>query len=222
MPISTSSLRNPGNIFCQDLLQFKDLLSFERVGDTFNIIFDTADLFLSTQVCKSWRVAAASRLVWKSLLSRLDDEHAPDLLPQVNIDLLTVSELKDVVVRAHQKHMRWSSLPVVSPSSSREIVLPAVRDVDGGSYDLLPGGQHLIVLYSVDGGLPLNFTLFHVPTERRVWDYSDRLRGKLLIPVSFTASYSTSDTDTIVITAVALMESVDDGNCDTNGSADGR
>ncbi len=164
-------------------------LSFERVSDPlYNLLLTPLNIFalFSTQVCKSWRGAVASRLVWRSLLSRLDDEHAPDLLPQVNIDLLTASELKDVVVRAHQKHMRWSSLPGVSPSSSREIVLPAIRDVWTVDRIITSGGQHLLVLSSVVGDLPLNFTLFHVPTERRVWDYSDRLRGKLLIPVSFT------------------------------------
>ena len=72
--------------------------------------------------------------------------------------------------------------------------------------------------YNVAQGDYCTFSLFHVPTERRIWSHSDRLRGQLVLPAGFNASYSVNDADKLVITAFAVMLAVDGGDDDISGS----
>ncbi|KLO09254.1 hypothetical protein SCHPADRAFT_573568 [Schizopora paradoxa] len=192
-------------IFCDPALQFNDVVRFERV-------------------CKFWQRTTRSKTIWRKLLARLDDEHAPDLLPQTNINRLSATEIRAVIARAYRKDMHWSSdsTVAVSPSTSREISLSAFVESARGDgaetrprymadYRLIPGGEYMLIHYSISGGLALNFTILHLPTGRRIWNYSDRLKARLALPVSFIATHSADDTGAILITSIVLLSNVEDG-----------
>ncbi|KLO07324.1 hypothetical protein SCHPADRAFT_945390 [Schizopora paradoxa] len=201
-------------IFCDDIVQFHDILRFERV-------------------CKLWYAVAGSGMVWRSLLSRLDDDHAPNLSPLVNINLLNAFEARELVTKAYRNCARRTSYPAssMSPIYSREISLPDLIKPDDAleetqcpngymTYQLLQGGDYMLVHCSVKGGLAVNFELLHVPTGKSIWTYSDRLRGNVAVPVSFTASYSKNDAGKILIASVAIMSFVkDSGICESGINA---
>lgn len=69
----------------------------------------------------------------------------------------------------------------------------------------------IVVHYSIPGGLALNFTIIHLPSGRRIWSYSDRLKGRLALPVSFVATHSADDANEVLITSAALLSTVVDG-----------
>ena len=126
------------------------------------------------QTCRSLRDAIVCRHFWLKRLQLLDQEHAPDLPPHVNVDSLTYHELRDLVVRARRRVLNCTgSSPL---RVSREMVIPIsqenVNNILGQTLGwgadtlLVPGGRYFLLKW------PAGYLqCWDVATKDCMWTY---------------------------------------------------
>lgn len=73
------------------------------------ILSTTSSYILICQTCRTLHILSNSKNLWMSLLSRLDYDHAPDVLPHVDLGTLRTEEIKKLVVRATRGYRNWHS-----------------------------------------------------------------------------------------------------------------
>lgn len=141
------------------------------------------------------RRLCGSRLVWRNLLSKLEDEEAPCLPSHVSIDSLSTPELRRTVMGGLRSKVAWHrNADIFKPSSIRELRLPnfsANRQEWSTRMDvrLLPGGNQVLVenrnvieLWSVEQREMLGATPACIPHDMCLaFDFEVARGGKELV-----------------------------------------
>lgn len=107
--------------------------------------------------------------VWRSLLTKLRDDEAPDLPPHISVDGLSTSELRTIVLGGLRQKLLWDSTSTsMKPSRVDEVLLwdsPSSTAEQAPRIDarLVPGGRHVLV----ENGSCIQ--LWSVGTGQLVW-----------------------------------------------------
>ncbi|KAH8113622.1 hypothetical protein DFH11DRAFT_312431 [Phellopilus nigrolimitatus] len=151
------------------------------------------DVLRLEATCKFLRAVVSNKSFWLERVHALDQDHAPDLPRHISTSELTLSELRSLVVRAHQRHTNCTSSQTTPLQPTHEVVVPVQWETnregvtDGKwRYELLPGGALLLVLTR-----PGNLRCWDVRDRKCVWKCPSRISsGTPGMPMPEVCSFS--------------------------------
>lgn len=93
------------------------------------------------QTCRAFHLLSDSKLLWMTLLAKLDYDQAPDVGPHVDLDSLQAKEVKQLVIRAMRNYKNWCSPTGPRITREQKVQLePHLRAVN-----VFPGCRYLLV-----------------------------------------------------------------------------
>ncbi|KAI5122089.1 hypothetical protein M0805_002211 [Coniferiporia weirii] len=172
------------------------------------------DVLSLERTCSVLRDTTATRHHWLTQLRNLDQAHAPDLAPNVNVDDLSSAQLRNLVTKALSSYRNWKSGSVGGADTRVMTIKPGNPDGRLGhlrpsfNWDtakLMPGGRFLFLAWTTGYLCVVDLT----QNNRVVWSYCNSPDGSDRIDNYAVQMCSNGSMNVLIVTVAGRLRYFD-------------